>query len=64
MTDPLVEKLRKISTAIYIATSEEVAEDVSYSIIQAIDRIEELELENEQLLNRIDELSLWVYERR
>jgi len=64
MTDPLVEKLRKISTAIYIATSKEVAEDVSYSIIQAIDRIEELELENEQLLNRIDELSLWVYERR
>lgn len=64
MTDPLVERLRKISTAIYIATSKEVAEDVSYSIIQAIDRIEELELENEQLLNRIDELSLWVYERR
>lgn len=59
MTDPLVEKLRKISTAIYIATSKEVAEDVSYSIIQAIDRIEELELENEQLLNRLDTF-FWV----
>lgn len=59
MTDPLVEKLRKISTAIYIATSEEVAKDVSYNIIQAIDRIEELELENEQLLNRLDTF-FWV----
>ena len=59
MTDPLVERLRKISTAIYIATSKEVAEDVSYSIIQAIDRIEELELENEQLLNRLDTF-FWV----
>ena len=44
-----IKTLEKMSTAIYIAVEDSIANDISDGIKWAISRIKELELENERL---------------
>jgi len=44
-----IERLKKMSKAVYLACEEPVADDISDGIKWAINRIKELEAENERL---------------